>query len=244
MATRGRAPRPQSRIGCRTAIRGPRRSHTEVLSDRRDRRRRADRRAVSRSTSTTSTLPSPNSTPGTSPAKRPRTRTRGRSSQASTPRSTERELPRRRRTGSAIDHRRAHTVRRPADLTASSVPSLDLTPDLSIHIEAVHRLSDLGAVVTNTAYGTSPEGFDAEWRMIELLTVEGDRISRCELFDEADLDAALARFDELQPQPPRLENAASQLRRAVPGVLRGPRLGRDGGDYWPTTFSRTIAVGS
>ena len=41
--------------------------------------------------------------------------------------------------------------------------------------------------------------------------VEGDLINRCELFDEADLDAALARFDELQPQAPRLENAASQV---------------------------------
>ncbi len=41
--------------------------------------------------------------------------------------------------------------------------------------------------------------------------VEGDLISRCEIFDEADLDAALARFDELQPQAPRLENAASQV---------------------------------
>ncbi len=36
-------------------------------------------------------------------------------------------------------------------------------------------------------------------------------INRCEVFDEADLDAALARFDELQPQAPRLENAASQV---------------------------------
>ena len=75
----------------------------------------------------------------------------------------------------------------------------------------MHRLSDLGAVVTQAANGTSQEGFDAEWRMIDLLTVEGDLISRCEIFDEADLDAALARFDELQPQAPRLENAASQV---------------------------------
>ena len=44
-----------------------------------------------------------------------------------------------------------------------------------------------------------------------ILTVEGDRITGCEIFDEADLDAALARFDELQPQTPRLENAASQV---------------------------------
>ena len=45
--------------------------------------------------------------------------------------------------------------------------------------------------------GISQEGFDAEWRMIDIFTVEGDLISRCEIFDEADLDAALARFDEL-----------------------------------------------
>ena len=34
------------------------------------------------------------------------------------------------------------------------------------------------------------------------LDVRGDLISRCELFDEADLDAALARFDELNRQRP------------------------------------------
>ena len=66
-------------------------------------------------------------------------------------------------------------------------------------IEVVHRLSDLGAVVTQTAKGTSREGFDAEWLMIVLLTVEADLCNRVELFDEADLDAALARFDELSP---------------------------------------------
>ena len=35
---------------------------------------------------------------------------------------------------------------------------------------------------------------------IIVLTVDGELISRCEIFDEADLDAALARFDELQPR--------------------------------------------
>ena len=61
--------------------------------------------------------------------------------------------------------------------------------------------------------GTSQEGFDAEWRTIDLVTVEGDLISRCEIFDEADLDAALARFEELHPPAPRLENAASRVER-------------------------------
>ena len=41
--------------------------------------------------------------------------------------------------------------------------------------------------------------------------VEGDRINRCEMFDEADLDAALARFEELSRPAPQLENAASRV---------------------------------
>ena len=35
-------------------------------------------------------------------------------------------------------------------------------------------------------------------------------VNRCEVFDEADLDTALARFDQLSRPAPRLENAASQ----------------------------------
>ncbi len=62
-----------------------------------------------------------------------------------------------------------------------------------------------------SAHGTSREGFDAEWRMIVLSDGRRRLFSRCEIFDEADLDAALARFDELQPQARRLENAASQV---------------------------------
>ena len=65
-----------------------------------------------------------------------------------------------------IDHRRLAPIA-PGDLTASIRATWDLTPDFSIHIEAVHRLSDLGAVVTHAAHGTSQEGFDAEWRMID-----------------------------------------------------------------------------
>jgi hypothetical protein len=78
-------------------------------------------------------------------------------------------------------------------------------------MESIHRLSDLGAVVTHTASGTSQEGFDAEWRMIYFLTIEGDLISRLEVFDEADLDAALARFDELDRPTSQIENAATRI---------------------------------
>ena len=89
--------------------------------------------------------------------------------------------------------------------------SWDITPDLRMYIEVVHRLSDLGGVVTLVLHGTSREGFDAEWRIVEVLTREGDSGKRCEIFDEADIDVAIARFDELQKQKPRLETAATQV---------------------------------
>ena len=77
----------------------------------------------------------------------------------------------------------------------TSAPGGTSPQDLNVYIEAVHRLSDLGAVFTHVGHGTSREGFDAEWRTVDILTVDGDLINRCELFDEADLDAALARFE-------------------------------------------------
>jgi hypothetical protein len=86
----------------------------------------------------------------------------------------------------------------------------EVAPDMRRTIEAVHRLNTLGAVFTHTAYGTSREGFDAEWRTSVLLTVDGDLINRLELFDDADIDAALARLDELNRSAPQLENAATR----------------------------------
>jgi DNA-binding SARP family transcriptional activator len=109
-----------------------------------------------------------------------------------------------------IDHQQVTTVA-PGDFIANIRASWDVAPDLRIYIEAVHRLSDLGALVTHAGNGTSQAGFDAEWRTISLYTVDGDLINRCELFDEADFDAAIARFEELQQQTSRLENAASQV---------------------------------
>jgi hypothetical protein len=100
-----------------------------------------------------------------------------------------------------VDHRRGRLFA--SNHQTASIRALwDLMPGFTIHIEAVHRLNDFGAVLTHIASGTSPEGFDAEWRMIQLLTVEGDWVHRCELFDEPDLDAALARFDELDRPTP------------------------------------------
>ncbi|MEV0668989.1 BTAD domain-containing putative transcriptional regulator [Mycobacterium sp. NPDC050441] len=114
-----------------------------------------------------------------------------------------------------IDHRRANAFA-PGDLVAITRAAWDDAPNVRAHLEAVHRLSPLGAVVTQVADGTSQDGFDAEWRQVHLLTVDCDLLARCEVFDEADVDAALARFDELsarfEVRPPRsrLVNAATQ----------------------------------
>ncbi len=118
-----------------------------------------------------------------------------------------------------IDHRRGAAFA-PGDFIAYIQAAWDDSPDTRIYIAAVHRLSDIGAVVTHVAHGISQEGFDAEWRDVLLVTVEGDLIDRCELFAEADLDAALARFDELQSETPRLENAASRAQHRFLAYFR------------------------
>jgi hypothetical protein len=110
----------------------------------------------------------------------------------------------------AIEHRPLLSTEA-VDLAAAISAVWDLTPDASMRIEAVHRLSEHGAVVTFVLNGASQNGFHAEWRMIDLLTVEGDLIGDCEVFDEADLDAALTRFEELHPQAPLLQNAATRI---------------------------------
>ncbi|HTC70716.1 MAG TPA: hypothetical protein VK662_14195, partial [Acidothermaceae bacterium] len=107
--------------------------------------------------------------------------------------------------------RRRETAMGPGDLIAYIGAGPDRDQNNKAYVEAVHRLTDPGAVVTYAAHETSPEGFDAEWRGIAVFTVEGDMINRTEVFDEADLDTAIARFDQLTRPVPRLENAASQV---------------------------------
>ena len=108
-----------------------------------------------------------------------------------------------------IDHRRAIAFA-PGDMTAYVHATWNDSPNDKIYIEAVHRLSDLGAVVTNVTTGTSKQGFEAEWRIVNLYTFEDDLFNRCEVFDEEDLDAAIARFDELSRPTPQLENSATR----------------------------------
>ena len=55
-----------------------------------------------------------------------------------------------------------------------------------------------------------------------MFRVEGDLISRIEVFDEDDLDAALARFEELQPHTLQPENAATRAEGTVLRALQRP----------------------
>ncbi len=98
-----------------------------------------------------------------------------------------------------IDHRTTVTTER--EPLPGYLPSLwEIMPDLSVYIEAVHRLSDRGAVVTQVTRGTSQHGFDAEWRAIVVGILDGDLYTRIEAFDDTDLDAALTSFDELSAE--------------------------------------------
>ena len=95
-----------------------------------------------------------------------------------------RELPPTTPDWASVDHRRT-TISRPVTLIAYIRLLWDDTRDTKIDIAAVHRLSNLGAVVTHAAHGELATGLRREWREIHVLTVEGDLLSRCEMFDEA-----------------------------------------------------------
>ncbi len=88
-----------------------------------------------------------------------------------------------------IDHRKG-TAFAPGELMQYLRAGWEINQEVRPYVEAVHRLNNLGAVVTHAAQLTSREGFEAEWRTVDIMTVDGDLINRAELFDEADLDAA------------------------------------------------------
>jgi tetratricopeptide (TPR) repeat protein len=117
-----------------------------------------------------------------------------------------------------IDHRRGIAFT-PGEQTPYMQATFDVAANVSFYAEQVHRLGALGAVVTQAGHGTSQDGVDAEWREVCILTVEGERLSHCEIFDEADLDAALALFDEIDRPSCYLENAASQAYEHVKNLF-------------------------
>ena len=63
----------------------------------------------------------------------------------------------------SVDHRRGRAFA-PGDLPAYLDASWDLLPQSSLYIDDVHRLNDIGVVVTHAVHGTYADGFDAEWR--------------------------------------------------------------------------------
>ena len=107
-----------------------------------------------------------------------------------------REIPPTTAAFQSVDHRSAAAYS-PGDLEAYVHAGWQLDQNIKTHIEAVHRLNSHGAVVTHAAHGASWDGFEAEWRGIDVLSVEGELIGRGERFDEGDLNAALQRFDEI-----------------------------------------------
>ena len=118
-----------------------------------------------------------------------------------TPRFNRRELPPSTPDWVNIDHRRGARFA-PGETIRYIRAAWDVAPDINIEIEAVHRLSDRERLSPQVSKGASQQGFDAEWREIALLMFEGEAVNRCEIFDEADLDTALARFDELNASAP------------------------------------------
>ncbi len=80
--------------------------------------------------------------------------------------------------------------------------------------------------------------------MINLVTVEGDLFNRCEMFDEADLDAALARFDELARRRRGWKTRQAKRTQRFWTYFAAPRLGRPGRVVGRRHLSPTIVVGS
>ena len=75
------------------------------------------------------------------------------------------------------------------------------------------------------------------------MTVDGEMLSRVEVFDEADLDAALARFDELQPADTAAGKRGKPSGRPLLDATSRPATGTPWRRCWPTTIPVTIAVG-
>ena len=108
-----------------------------------------------------------------------------------------------------LDHRQSRAFT-PGDVIPFLRATWDVATDVKGHIEDVHRLNNLRVVITEVVTGTSNDGFDFELREVAIFVFDGELTCRFELFDEEDLDAALATFDQLTPPPPRLENTASR----------------------------------
>ena len=107
-----------------------------------------------------------------------------------------------------MDHRHFGTIERNA-LTLNIRAFWDITSNQYRRRERA-PIDRPRAVVAHGTHATSQEGVEIESGEIIIPMVDGDLLNRCEIFNETDLDAALARFEELSRPTPWLENAATR----------------------------------
>ena len=72
----------------------------------------------------------------------------------------------------------------------------DLAPDLAAEVVRILTWNGLGRVQLARQFGTR-DGGPFENVFVTVILTDGDRIQRYEIFDVADADRALARFEEL-----------------------------------------------
>src|SRR5207247_11028695 len=110
-----------------------------------------------------------------------------------------------------VDLGRASLV--PGQLSADMNELFRLVPDVRFSITEVHRLDHHGVVVSFMFEGTGAEGLEARWSVVNVYSVAEGQIRGVDIYPDDQLDAALARFEELRPSIVALENACS---RALP----------------------------
>jgi hypothetical protein len=101
-------------------------------------------------------------------------------------------------TGLVVDRRSLGPIGTldPARYVESLKTLIELAPDLEQEVFRILAWNELGRVSLMRAFGTR-EGGPFENVYAQLFLVGADRIERIELFDVADADRALARFEEL-----------------------------------------------
>ena len=143
-----------------------------------------------------------------------------------------------------VDHRRVPFA--PEEFGRAVTELWTLVPDARYEATAVHALDAHGTVINFVIEGTDIHGSELQWPRTFLIFF-GDGETRMDVFEVDDVDAALARFDELSRPAPRLENAAS---RAVERYLAHfPARGWDvmsemlADDFWADDRRRVVNTG-